>query len=100
VITVRRNTQAHRYELRVDDALAGFAEYNELSTRVVFTHTEILPAFQGQGYSAVLIQRALEDVRALGKHVVPVCPAVAAFLRKHPEFHDLLTAETREAHRI
>jgi predicted GNAT family acetyltransferase len=95
--TVRRNSEMHRYELLVEGEPAGFAEYNELSTRFVFTHTLVFPEFQGKGYSAVLIQHALEDVRSLGKYVVPICPAVAAFLRKHPEFQDLLTEETRRA---
>lgn len=99
-LSVQRNAAAHRYELLADGELAGFAAYNELSTRIVFTHTEIFPAFEGRGYSTVLIRGALEDVRSLHKQVVPVCPAVASFLRKHREFGDLLTEETRKAYQI
>lgn len=98
--TVRRNDDAHRYELLVEGELAGFAQYKALSTRIVFTHTEILPAFRNHGYSSRLIQAALDDVRAMGKNVVPVCPAVAAFLRAHPEYGDLLTSDTRRRYAI
>jgi hypothetical protein len=55
----------------------------------VFFHTEIGDAFAGQGLGAQLVQQALLDVRESGKRIVPVCPYVAKFLKKHAEFADI-----------
>ena len=98
--TTRKNESAHRYELLVDGAVAGFAEYNVLSNGVLFSHTEMLPAHEGQGLSSVLIRAALDDVRAMGTFAVPVCQVVAGFLRKHPEYQDLVRPEVRKGFRI
>jgi uncharacterized protein len=97
---VRKNEAAHRYEILVDDELAGFSEFNVLANGMLFTHTEILPKFEGHGLSSALIRSALQDVRALKTHVIPVCHFVAAYLRKHPEDQDLVTPESRRAFQI
>ena len=97
---VRNNAELHRYELLAGSELAGFAEYNLLSKKILFTHTEILPAYEGHGYSSTLIGQAIADARTIVNEVVPVCTVVAQYLRKHPEDWDLLTPETRRAFRI
>jgi len=97
---VRKNAQLRRYEILVGDEVAGYAEYNVLATGIMFTHTEVLPKFEGRGLASRLIRAALDDVRSLGSHAIPVCQAVAAYLRKHPEYLDLVTAESRRAFRI
>ena len=55
------------------------------------------PAFEGRGLSSALIRHALQDVRSLHTHVIPVCQFVAAYLRKHPEDQDLVAPESRRA---
>lgn len=97
---VSKNLPQHRYELHLDGELAGFAEYNVLANGIMFTHTEVLPAYEGRGLSSVLIQGALDDVRALGTKAIPVCQFVAGFLRKHPGYLDLVSEESRRAFRI
>ncbi|KAA9165615.1 N-acetyltransferase [Amycolatopsis acidicola] len=78
-----------RYELTVDGKVAGFAAFADRGDDRVMYHTEIDEAFGGRGLSTELVTRALEDIRASGKHVVAVCPLVARFLVKHTEFADL-----------
>jgi hypothetical protein len=94
------NAQAHRFELRVDGQLAAFAEYNLLKTGVLFTHTEVLPAFEGRGIGSAIARHALDDVRRRALLAIPVCPFIAAFLRKHPEYQDLVSPENRRAYGI
>lgn len=94
---VRKNEALRRYEIIVEGELAGFSEYNVLANGMLFTHTEVLPAFEGRGLSSALIRGALQDVRSLHTHVIPVCQFVAAYLRKHPEDHDLVAPESRRA---
>ena len=94
------NTERHRFELHVDGELAAFSEYNVLKTGLLFTHTEVLPAFEGRGIGSAIARQALEEVRRRSLLAIPVCPFIAAFLRKHPEYQDLVSPESRRAYRI
>jgi uncharacterized protein len=90
-VTVERNTDLGRYEAWVDGTLAGFAEYRMRGTDViVFTHTEVDDAFEGKGVASRLIRAALDDVRSRNASVVARCPFVAAYIRDHPAYADLL----------
>jgi predicted GNAT family acetyltransferase len=85
-----------RYTGTVEGRVAAAAEFTPATRLVVFTHTETDPAFEGQGVASQLVRWALDDVRARGLRVVPVCPFVQDFLRRHSdEYGDLvLTSRT------
>ncbi|MFF8918196.1 GNAT family N-acetyltransferase [Streptomyces sp. NPDC015032] len=93
---VRRADARHRYEILVDDERAGLTAYRDRDDRRVFFHTEIDDAYAGQGLAAILVEQALNDVRASGMRIVPVCPYVAKFLKKHQEFTDITDPVTPE----
>ena len=85
------NPAASRYEARIGDELAGFAEYQLTDELVVFTHTEVPEQYEGQGIAAQLVRFALDSVRARNLRVIALCPYVRAFLRKHEdEYSDLV----------
>ena len=86
---VTNNANKQRYELTVDDQLA-IAAYEKRGDTVVFTHTEVPAALEGQGVGSRLIKAALDDVRANGEHVVAKCSFVAAYLDRHPDQQDLV----------
>jgi uncharacterized protein len=86
------NPEQHRYEARVDGELAGFAEYQVRGDRVVFTHTEVDDAYEGQGVGSSLARTALDDVRASGRSVVPQCQFIRSWIDKHPQYADLVAA--------
>lgn len=87
---VTNNESAQRYELFVDDTLAGFADYVVTDGATAITHTEVNPALNGRGLGSTLVRFALDDVRARGNSVVPQCPFVGVFIGRHPEYADLL----------
>ncbi|WP_405667432.1 N-acetyltransferase [Streptomyces sp. NBC_01166] len=94
---VVRNVDArHRYEILVDETSAGFTAYRDRDAQRVFFHTEIDDAFAGRGLASVLVREALSHVRDTGKRIVPVCPYVAKFLKKHEEFSDITDPVTPE----
>lgn len=83
-ITVSRNEDKERYEIHVDGIVAGYTEFvADRHGRVVFPHTEIDHAFAGRGLGTILVGRAMADMAERGETVVPVCPFVVKYLRKH-----------------
>ncbi|MFF7188731.1 GNAT family N-acetyltransferase [Streptomyces sp. NPDC008222] len=93
---VERADARHRYEILVDGKRAGLTAYRDRGAQRVFYHTEVDEAFAGQGLAGRLVQEALTDVRAQGMRIVPVCPYVAKFLKKHEEFADITDPVTPE----
>ncbi|WP_033341842.1 GNAT family N-acetyltransferase [Catenuloplanes japonicus] len=87
-VEVRDNTD--RFEIVVDDKVAGFAAYRVRDDAIVFTHTEVDPAFEGQGLGSKLAAGALDAVRARGGAVVPRCAFIKSYIDRHPEYQDLL----------
>jgi hypothetical protein len=84
-VTVRDNPDKRRYELVLDGEVVGEIDYTSRPGEIVLLHTEVSPELEGQGLGARLVADALEDIRARGLRVVPVCPFVSAYLRRHPE---------------
>ena len=89
-IEVHNNQEAGRYKALLDGQIAGSAFYRPDGDRIVFTHTEVSPEAQGMGVASSLIRAALDDVRAHGKLIIPLCPFVVAFLKRHPDYVDLV----------
>ena len=88
-LMVNNNRQAQRYEIVVGEAVA-MIEYWLVDQSIVFTHTEVPKELEGRGIAQKLAQAALEDARARHLLVVPLCPYVAAYLRRHAEYQDLI----------
>ena len=97
-LSLQNNVARHRYEAIEDGEVVGFSEYNMLHDSIVFTHTEVL--HEGKGVGSFLANGALDDARKQGKHVVPDRPFIAAHLRKHREFIDLVTPEVQRAFKV
>jgi predicted GNAT family acetyltransferase len=94
---VRDNPQTNRYEiLDAVDRVAGFTEYDldEAGNTITFVHTEVDPAFEGQGIGSKLASGALDDVRERGLKVVAVCPFIAGYIERNPQYADLLATTT------
>jgi predicted GNAT family acetyltransferase len=87
-LSVRDNPEALRYEVAVDGVVSGRLEYLLHDDRVVFTHAEVDPRWEGQGVGSVLAKTALDDVIAKGKQITPLCPFIVDYLHRHPEYVD------------
>jgi predicted GNAT family acetyltransferase/glutaredoxin len=88
--------EASRYELRDGDRLIGEAAYHRRNGRLAMTHTEVDEALEGRGLGSKLVAAALDDARREGLEVVPLCPFVASFIDRHPEYQDNVAADYRE----
>ena len=89
-LTVTDVPEAGRYEVRDGDRVLGLAAYRREGDRVVFTHTEVDPDAEGGGVGSTLVSGALDDVRARGARVVPLCSFVRGYIERHPDYADLV----------
>ena len=93
-ITVVRRPDERRYELLLGGVPAGELVYRDRSGDVVaFLHTEIDPGVERRGLGTALVRAALDDARSRGLGVVPICPFVDAYVRRHPEYADLVVPD-------
>jgi predicted GNAT family acetyltransferase len=96
-VTLKDNHEESRYEIIVDGVVAGFEVYEVGEGEISLVHTEVDPAFAGQGLAARLVEFALHDARSRGLAVLPYCPYVAKFIREHPgDYLDLVPESERE----
>ena len=91
-VAVTDNLMESRYEARVDRALAGISEYELTSDTIIFLHTQVAERYEGQGVGSEIARYALDDARARGLYVRPLCPFIRGWLTRHPEYNDLIRA--------
>jgi predicted GNAT family acetyltransferase len=95
-VDVRDNREDERYEIWTDGELAGFVQYRLHDGRITLIHTEIDPEHEGAGLGSQLARAALDDARVRQLAVVPVCPFIADFIRRHPDrYLDLVVPSMR-----
>jgi uncharacterized protein len=92
---VTDNPAASRYEVHVGGALAGFVLYHLSGQRITLIHTEIDPQFQGAGLATRLARYSLDDARKRHLAVLPSCPYIRSWIKKHPEYVDLVPEDHR-----
>ncbi len=100
---VEAKTEVHdnpfegRYEIRVGGRTAGFTTYKCKPDLIAFVHTEIDPSLEGRGLGSRLVGSALEDARERGLAVLPFCPFVNEFIRRHrDEYVELVPERYRQ----
>jgi uncharacterized protein len=89
-VSVADNPEAKRYELTTEGEPIGFVTYRMEPGVIAFLHAEVNPAHERQGWGSRLVAEALDDARARGLKVRPVCPFVVAYIESHPDYRDLL----------
>jgi uncharacterized protein len=89
-IAVQDNPGESRYELLLDERVVGEILYRLTPDHIVLLHTEVLPSLESKGLGARLVAGALDDIRVRGLRVVPFCPFVRAYIRRHPDYADLV----------
>jgi predicted GNAT family acetyltransferase len=90
---VEENPAQRRFEILVDDALAGFTAYVPRGEVLVFTHTEVDERYQNMGVGSALIGGTLDQIRERGGRIVTQCEFMTRFIQRHPEYADLVVSE-------
>jgi uncharacterized protein len=92
---IEDNPGLSRFELRVDGELVGWSEYRPAGDSVIVAHTEIDRRREGEGLGSALVRGTLDHIRASGKTVIPTCAFTAAYIRRHPEYIELVAPSLR-----
>ena len=87
--SVTHQPEKKRFEIRVGNEVAVL-EYIAAKNFLVFTHTEVPPSLEGQGFASQLVRTGLEYAKAQKQPVLPLCPYVAMYIRRHPEYRTLV----------
>ncbi len=87
---VRHNEEKSQFETTVDGHVALTAYDLEDPDRIVFTHTDVPEALAGRGIAGEIVKFGLDYAREKKLTVVPQCPYVASYIKRHPEYQDLL----------
>ncbi len=88
-LNIINNTQRQRFEFPVDDDFA-YLEYRWYRKNLALMHTEVPRKVQGKGIAGLLAKFALDYARKNDIKIMVYCPYVAAYLKRHPEYADLV----------
>lgn len=89
VYNVHHNPNEMRFEIRVGNEIAELL-YQMDGDMIIFHHTFVPPALEGQGIGSQLAKTGLEYAKTNSLRVVPVCSFVEAYIRRHPEYQPLV----------
>jgi predicted GNAT family acetyltransferase len=89
-LAVTDNEAESRFEIHVGDELAGFVRYHRRGELINLIHTEVDPKFQGAGLAARLARASLDSARERHLDVLPSCPYITSWIRRHQDYLDLV----------
>lgn len=84
------NEAAGRYEFDLGNGARALIDYEPTPQGFRLTHTEVPPAFEGQGIARQLVEATLEEFRRRGERIIPECSYIAHYIRRHPEWQPLV----------
>jgi len=95
-IAIRDEAEHERYVASLDGSDVGEIIYRVAGDVITFVHTEVDSSVEGRGVGSTLAVRVLDDAVAAGRTIVPRCPFVAEYIRRHPRYLDHVDARYRD----
>lgn len=89
---VSNNEAANRFELHIGGHMALLA-YRRTPHKIILTHAETPRELEGRGLGGKVVRAALEFACERGLKVVPLCPFVAWYIQRNPEYMDLVSPD-------
>ncbi len=88
---VTNNEAAHRFELAIEDSSEIAAAYYRVESGLfILTHTIVPQHYSGQGFGSHLARGLFDTLRATGRKAVLLCPFMAAYYARHPDYRDIV----------
>src|SRR4051812_16716882 len=91
-VELRDNTAEQQFETTVEGHIA-FVQYDRDGKRLALNHTEVPIELEGKGVASRLVTAVLDKARADGMKILPYCPFIRTYLKRHPEYRDLIASE-------
>lgn len=88
-IPIVNNETKNRFEFNVNNHIA-FIEYSSTSNQVSLNHTIVPDELSGQGVGSALVEKTLIYLKEANKKILPFCPFVFVFIKKHPKWKDIV----------
>lgn len=88
-LQLTENTAKKQYEATIEGSVARI-EYIKAQDKIYLTHTEVPKALERKGVGTTLVAKVLEDVDRQHLTLIPLCPFVALYLKRHPEWKRLV----------
>ena len=83
------NTESKQYEYHIDGVIAKI-EYINAKEKIYLTHTEVPKELEGQGVASALVKDVLNDIEKKELTLIPMCPFVASYIKRHPDWKKLV----------
>ena len=83
------NTEGKQYEYHINGVVAKI-EYIRTKDKIYLTHTEVPKELEGQGVASALVKDVLKDIESKELTLIPMCPFVASYIKRHPDWKKLV----------
>ncbi len=90
-ITLHDNKAESRFEMKFENHLS-FIEYEINGDAIALLHTEVPPALEGRGVGTAIVEKTLKHLEESGLGLIPLCPFVVAYIKRHPEWERIIVA--------
>jgi predicted GNAT family acetyltransferase len=84
------NEEKQRYELHIGEHIP-LIDYKRVENTIYLTHTGVPAALKGQGVGSALVKKTLKDIKQKELTLIPICPFIISYLKRHPEWQSLTT---------
>lgn len=86
--TLYQNSDLNRFELESEGSIA-FIDYTIRHGLLFLIHTEVPAALRGKGIGNIIVEKVLEYAKQNNYKIVPICPFIQTYLKRHPEWKDI-----------
>ena len=84
------NEENHQYEFHIGKYIPRIEYIKTKNGEIYLTHTEVPVALEGKGVGSQLAEKVLKDIEKQGLRLVPLCPFVAGYIQKHPDWRRIV----------
>ena len=87
------NTEKHQYEFHIEGLVHRIEYIKTNNGEIYLTHTEVPYALERRGVGSQLVKKALQDIEKQNLRLIPLCPFVAKYIQRNPEWKKMVMKE-------
>ncbi|PWU02097.1 MAG: N-acetyltransferase [Bacteroidetes bacterium] len=85
----------HHLELEIE-GITAFIEYKLSGDKLFLIHTEVPKELEGKGAGTAIVLKALQYAKDHHYSIIPICPFVRAYLKRHPEWNEIVSPDAQK----